>query len=140
MPKRGSSTSGTIAVIPRKKQKNIESTNGHDHEEQDENTPLNHSSYSSQLFLKKIIITLWKKVEDSDIFVDWNLQHNINFFWIGSFICKRISKAISLHLLERINYILTIIEIVHISLQMPHRYNLQDKSKKFIFNKSLYSF
>jgi hypothetical protein len=49
MPKRGSSTSGTIATVPHKKPKNIESTNGHHDEEQDENTPLNSSCYSSQL-------------------------------------------------------------------------------------------
>jgi len=52
MPKRGSSTSVTIATAPRKKQKNIESTNGHNEEEQDENIPLNYSSYSSQLLKK----------------------------------------------------------------------------------------
>ena len=52
MPKRGSSTSGTIAAVPRKKQKNIEPTNGHDDEEQNENIPMSQSSYSSQLFKK----------------------------------------------------------------------------------------
>ena len=52
MPKRGSSTSATIAAVPRKKPKHIEATNGYLKEEQDENTPLNSSSYSSQLLLK----------------------------------------------------------------------------------------
>lgn len=52
MPKRGSSTSGTTAAVPRKKLKNTQSTNGHDNEEQDENTPLSHSTYSSQIFKK----------------------------------------------------------------------------------------
>ncbi len=50
MPKRGSSTSAIMAAIPRKKQKNIETTNGHDQEEQDENISLNQNTYSSQLF------------------------------------------------------------------------------------------
>ncbi|CAF3385119.1 unnamed protein product [Rotaria sp. Silwood1] len=50
MPKRGSSTSGTVAVVPRKKQKNIELMNGHNDEEQDENMPPDHSTYSSQFF------------------------------------------------------------------------------------------
>ncbi len=48
MPKRGSSTSTNTIVVPRKKQKNTQSND----EEHDENTPLNHSSYSSQLFKK----------------------------------------------------------------------------------------
>jgi hypothetical protein len=59
MPKRGSSTSATIAVVPRKKHKNIESTNGHDDEEQDENVSLNHSSYSSQLFKRSPDVNLF---------------------------------------------------------------------------------
>jgi hypothetical protein len=50
MPKRGSSTSINSTAVPRKKQKRTQSTNGHNNEEQDENTPLNHSIYSSQLF------------------------------------------------------------------------------------------
>jgi hypothetical protein len=52
MPKRGSSTSAIMAAVPRKKQKNIEPTNGHDEEEQDENISSNQSIYSSQLFKK----------------------------------------------------------------------------------------
>ncbi|CAF1392722.1 unnamed protein product [Adineta steineri] len=50
MPKRGSSTSGTVAAVPRKKQKNTQSTNGHDTDEQDENIPPNSNFESSQLF------------------------------------------------------------------------------------------
>ncbi|CAF0863734.1 unnamed protein product [Adineta ricciae] len=45
MPKRGSSTSGINSSVPHKKSKNSQSTNGH----YDENTPLNQSSYSTQL-------------------------------------------------------------------------------------------
>ncbi len=60
MPKRGSSTSATIAAIPRKKQKNIEPTNGHDDEEQDENISPNHSIYSSQLFKKSLNVNLFR--------------------------------------------------------------------------------
>ena len=52
MPKRGSTTSGTVAPVPRKKLKNTEPTNGHDDEEQDENIPIEQSSYSTQLFKK----------------------------------------------------------------------------------------
>ncbi len=61
MPKRGSSTSAPIAAVPRKKQKNIEPTNGHDDEEQehDENLAPNHSSYSSQLFKKSLNVNLF---------------------------------------------------------------------------------
>jgi hypothetical protein len=51
MPKRGSSTSGTVSVVPRKKQKNDETNNDADPVEHDENTPMN-GSYSSQLFTK----------------------------------------------------------------------------------------
>ncbi|CAF4796519.1 unnamed protein product, partial [Rotaria sp. Silwood2] len=50
MPKRGSSTSGAVAAVPRKKQKNVELKNGHNDEEQDENLPPEHSTYSSQFF------------------------------------------------------------------------------------------
>ena len=49
MPKRGSLASVNTATAPRKRQKNTQSTNGHHEEEYDENTPLNQSSYSSQL-------------------------------------------------------------------------------------------
>ena len=48
MPKRGSSTSGINSSVPHKKSKNSESTNGH----YDENTPLNQSSYSTQIYEK----------------------------------------------------------------------------------------
>ncbi|UJR35462.1 hypothetical protein I4U23_028218 [Adineta vaga] len=50
MPKRGSSTSGTSTAVPRKKQKNSQATHDQHNEEQDENTPLDHSTYSTQLF------------------------------------------------------------------------------------------
>ncbi|CAF4246586.1 unnamed protein product [Rotaria socialis] len=49
MPKRGSTTSGTVASVPRKKQKSVEPTYSQNTDEQDENTPLNHSNYFSQL-------------------------------------------------------------------------------------------
>ena len=52
MPKRGSSTQTISQSVPRKKQKSTQSTNGHHNEENDENTPLNSSIYSSQLFKK----------------------------------------------------------------------------------------
>jgi hypothetical protein len=58
MPKRGSSTSISSTAVPRKKQKSTQSTNGHNDEEQDENTPLNHSTYSSQLFKKSPDVNL----------------------------------------------------------------------------------
>jgi hypothetical protein len=51
MPKRGSSTSGTVAAVPRKKSRKVESTNGHDDEEQNENISIDHS-YSTQSFKK----------------------------------------------------------------------------------------
>ena len=49
MPKRGSPTPISSTAVPRKKQKRTQSTNGHNDEGYDENTPLNHSTYSSQL-------------------------------------------------------------------------------------------
>ena len=74
MPKRGSSTSGSIATVPRKRSKKIEATNGHDdEEEQDENVPLNQSSYSSQLF---------KKTPDVNIFLGYqsSVHHRLCLF------------------------------------------------------------
>lgn len=52
MPKRGSLATVNTATAPRKRQKNTQSTNGYHEEGYDENTPLNQSSYSSQLFKK----------------------------------------------------------------------------------------
>lgn len=52
MPKRGSLSSVNTATVPRKRQKNTQSTNGQHEEEYDENTPLNQSSFSSQLLKK----------------------------------------------------------------------------------------
>ena len=51
MPKRGSSSSGSIAVIPHKRHKLPPSTDDHHiDEEQDENMSMDISNYSSQLF------------------------------------------------------------------------------------------
>jgi hypothetical protein len=73
MPKRGASTSGSIAAVPRKKQKNIEPTNSHDDdEEQDENIPMERSSYSTQLF---------RKTPDVNIFLV--SQHKLIIFYIS---------------------------------------------------------
>ena len=47
MPKRGSSTSGTVAVIPHKRQKNIAHTQENYAEEHNENIPLS-QNYLSQ--------------------------------------------------------------------------------------------
>ena len=58
MPKRGSSRPISSTAVPRKKQKRTQSTNGHNDEEQDENTPLNHSTFSSQLFKKSPDVSL----------------------------------------------------------------------------------
>lgn len=74
MPKRGSSISGLIAPVPRKKQKNNDSTNGHDDEEQDENIPTDYGSYSSQLF---------KKCPDVNIFLVSYNKLNIFFYYIS---------------------------------------------------------
>lgn len=53
MPKRGSLSSINTSTVPRKRQKNTQSSNGyHEDEDNDENTPLNQSSFSSQLFKK----------------------------------------------------------------------------------------
>lgn len=49
MPKRGSTTNGSVAVVPRKRQKNFNSEYSQNHGEQDENTPLNNSYYFTQL-------------------------------------------------------------------------------------------
>ncbi len=69
MPKRGSSTSAIVAAVPRKKHKNIEPTNGHDDEEQDENVPLNHSSYSSQLFKKSPDVNIFHFLNHKKVIV-----------------------------------------------------------------------
>lgn len=51
MPKRGSFSSGTAAVVPRKKQKSIEPSDDQGYEEPNENIPMS-QSYSSQSLRK----------------------------------------------------------------------------------------
>ena len=57
MPKRGSSTSGTVAAIPRKKQKNTEPIAQNDSDEPDENIPME-QPYSSQALKRVPEVTL----------------------------------------------------------------------------------
>ncbi|CAF0907345.1 unnamed protein product [Rotaria sordida] len=86
MPKRGSSTSGTVAVVPHKKQKNIELTNGHHDKEQDENLPPNHSTYLSQCFKENLdlhknagsILRISVKNFMCHTFLEFDFNENLN--------------------------------------------------------------